>query len=63
MVFSFCLFAVACSNKQLYQHVQKHNERECLKHITVNYESCRQAANKQSYEEYEKQRKQQINDK
>jgi hypothetical protein len=51
-----------CTNKQIYESTQpKYNEAECMKLPKSQYDECMQRE-AQSYEDYEKERKEIINE-
>ncbi|SNY49559.1 hypothetical protein SAMN06297280_1461 [Arsukibacterium tuosuense] len=49
-----------CSNKAIYQNLQLNKKQECRRLPVTEYDECMRGM-EQSYEEYERQRKQTTN--
>jgi len=56
-----CFTVSACSNKAVYQDLQRNKRNECLQVPQSEYDRCMQNM-QQSYEEYERQRQQALKD-
>ena len=55
----------ACTAKQLYQNAAHHNKQKCERESTsmVQYNRCMEQLNQMSYEEYERQRREALEEK
>lgn len=52
----------ACSNRAMYDDMRRHQQTDCLKEPPSRYDECIDRADK-SYEEYERERKEVLEDK
>lgn len=58
-ILSVCLVISACSNKAVYQDLQRNKRNECMQVPQSEYERCMRNM-EQSYEDYERQRQEAL---
>ena len=56
LIFIVLTLAAACSHKAVYDTIQHNNRLDCEKEPPAQYDQCMEETH-QSYEEYERQRK------
>ncbi|MBZ9613536.1 hypothetical protein [Rheinheimera maricola] len=59
LVICLLLGVTGCSNKGVYQDLQRNKHNECMRGPVADYDRCMQNMD-QSYEEYEQQRQQAL---
>lgn len=55
------VLTAGCSNKAVYEDIQRNNRQECNSVPPAQYEECVERSNK-SYEEYERERRAVVGD-
>ncbi|GLX78382.1 hypothetical protein tinsulaeT_17220 [Thalassotalea insulae] len=53
----------ACSSKELYDAGKQNRQSYCREYVGPEYEQCLKEINNKSYEDYQRERQQVINDK
>ncbi|MGP9799626.1 hypothetical protein [Rheinheimera sp. NSM] len=59
LILCLLLCVSGCSNKAAYQNLQLNKQQQCMRGPAAEYDKCMQGMD-QSYEEYERQRREAI---